>query len=121
MNWILDTKNLGERDGFDLRVEVTPDQGPTPADYDCYDEAATEAWHVGAWEYVHVEVIASKRGYDLGRAFIGGVERGWFPRVGGGDQWVDPLSDEVINDYTDDLIEEALQEAKAELTALIAS
>ncbi|QDH93030.1 hypothetical protein SEA_STEPHIG9_84 [Mycobacterium phage Stephig9] len=120
MTWVLDSKALGERDGFDLRVEVTYDEDGRPADYDCYDEATVKAWEEGEWEFTLLRVVASKRGHELGSAYLGGVERGWFPREDQADLWVDPLSDEWIADYTDDMIEEALQQAKAELAALVA-
>lgn len=120
MTTILESNNLGERDGFDLRVDVEYDQDAHPAHYDCYSVAEEQAWLLGEWEFVWLVVVASKRGHDLGSACLGGVERGWFPRTGQPDLWVDPLSNETINDYTEDLIEEALQQAKSELDALVA-
>ncbi|AGY37026.1 hypothetical protein FREDWARD_84 [Mycobacterium phage Fredward] len=120
MTWVLDSKALGERDGFDIRVDVTYDQDAQPADYDCYDQATIKAWDNSEWEFVLLRVVASKRGHELGDAYLGGVERGWFPREGERNQFIDPLDEGSINDYTDDMVEEALLQAKAELAALVA-
>lgn len=123
---MLDTKDIGERDGFDLRVEVHQDTYVKPEDFDTYDRETIEAFARDEWEFVMLRTVASKRGITLGEAWIGSVERGWFPTDEAGPttaRFVDPLNPDNYGyqgEYIEDMIGEALELAKSELAALAA-
>lgn len=115
--WIIDSKDLGIVEGFDVRIEITYDEGLTPQDFDeCYDEAHLEAWRADSWQFVAAKVVASKRGHDLGEAWLSGLERGYLKDDA--TEFCDPLV-YGAGDFIVDLTDEAVAEAKTELAALV--
>lgn len=112
----IETKLLGERDGFLLTAYKEEDTDSTPYDADCYDKEDIDAWKNDEWRYVTVVVTATKEGVELGEAVLGGCEDGYSPgwsTAAAPDGYVDAFSHtlgEHENDY--DLPAEALDEAK---------
>lgn len=112
----IDSRDLYEREGFDIRASIMSDD-LAPDFYDCYSEAQLEAWRNGEWQFVVLKVSASRRGHELGTAYLGGMEYGTMP-VPEGEGYIDcdPLEDSI---YLNDLIHDAVTEAKTELRALV--
>lgn len=114
---IIDQADLGKVRGFDLRVEVVPDDT-------AYDEPIAEyadfdvvrAWLHGDWEYVGLIVIASRAGIDLGSDSVWAVERGYFP-----DRFIDPLAgpDPAFEWYREDMISNAVADADMKLEEMV--
>jgi hypothetical protein len=109
----IDSKDLPAVEGFDIRISVVYDDDCHPESFDCYDEQQLKAWRNDEWTFVGVIVTASKRGIELGVSSLWGCERGWFP---GNKEFIDPLVD---NPYIEDLVDEAVRSAKAELAQLL--
>ncbi|APD17427.1 hypothetical protein PBI_ACHEBE_79 [Mycobacterium phage Achebe] len=122
MNPFIDEKSVGQVEGFDISARLKPDYESSPDDSDCYDSEAIVAYRRNEWAYVTTEVIASKAGVELGHAYLGGSEYGWFP-VDGESQFETPLDgegDDFINGYGPDLIAEAIADAKATIKEITA-
>lgn len=124
----LDGFTLEPRDGFDLRVEMRPDETTEPI-RSSYTDQDLEAWDADSWEYVALRVVASKRGVsvsrDLGEAWLWGVEHGWFRSDVDGPipehyvNPVDPRSSGYAGEDIAELVEEAITQAKLELESLV--
>jgi hypothetical protein len=112
----IETKQLPSRDGFDLRVELWPDQDLPEPDGN-YRADDREAFARGDWGYYGIVVVASRAGYDLGNDSIWACEGGKLASV---DRWIDPLADDDSTWawYGPGLIEQAIEAAKAAVQAI---
>ena len=118
MSDIIDTRDLGEQDGFELRAHLEPDPDGTPDDYDCYTGEQKDAWRNDEWSFVTTVITASKASIDLGDAALCGSEYGWLPGV---EKPVSPLNgegDAFVNGYGPGLIADAISQAKDKLKEL---
>jgi hypothetical protein len=115
---IIESRQIGEHDGFRIDAHIAPDDGLDPKTNGDYSEDAIAAWRSGDWAYVTVTVTASMEGVKLGRAALGGCELGWFPGVSERVNPLDGTGDDFCNGYGPGLIDEAVTEAKAELSRL---
>jgi hypothetical protein len=62
-------------DGTDYTATIHHDDGNALQDFDCYRREQIEAWKRDDWEFVGVEITASRAGVDLGFfASLWGVE-----------------------------------------------
>lgn len=112
-----DRKVLPSQDGFDLRAEAWYDEEWSEPDGEYTDEQR-EAFARGDWGYCGVVVVASRANIDLGSDSIWATEYGLIP---GCEKWVDPLADDEgssLSYYGPDLIEQAIDAAKAKLAEL---
>ena len=119
---IIDSVELGNVDGFELRAEIIPDDDSTPDEYgETYSRLALAAYQRGDWNYVGIIVTASRAGIDLGSDSIWAVEYGLLP-LGDGEvsEIIDPLRDEngSLAYYKADLIDNAVADARMQLAAL---
>lgn len=114
---ILETRELPSVEGFDLKLRQLTDHVVTPGDFECYSEADIDAWEAGRWSFVGYQVVASKAGIALGDDAIFGVEDG-FKLDNGSTYNMDAFITE--NYYLDDLIRDAVRDAKAKLAELSA-
>lgn len=115
---IIDSKNVGVVDGFDITAYITPDPESTIDGDGDYGDEEIRAFRNGDWSFANTVVTASKSGTELGRAHLGASQYGSFPGVSG---WVSPLNgtgNDFINGYGPDLISEAVAEAKEQLAKL---
>ncbi|AEV52132.1 hypothetical protein [Rhodococcus phage RGL3] len=111
---MIESKSLGELEGFEVEAGwVYDDMTPDFYGEEAYDAEAVEAFNNGDWSFVILTVEARFNGHVMGTAHLGGVELGFFP---GATEILDPLTDP---EYLDDLIREALDEARSELHAVI--
>ncbi|PVA17108.1 hypothetical protein DDJ46_17820 [Mycobacteroides abscessus] len=113
---IIDQKDLGIIDGFNVVVYLVPDVDSTPYDADCYSDDDIAAWKRDDWGYVGTIVKASREGIVLGESSLWASEYGVFDGKS-----ISPLDGEghqFINGYGPDLISEAITEAKANITKL---
>lgn len=109
----IDQKRIGNLDGFEIDARLVPDPDTDPRDYDCYDADQVAAFRLDCWQFVGVIVSASRAGVELGSSSLWAVEYGDMPGV---DDFVNPLAD--VHDYVDDLIPEAIAEARKRLAEL---
>lgn len=117
MRDIIDTRDFGTIDGFDIRAVMLADHDSTPFDADCYSDEDIAAWKRDEWRYVGIEVIASRAGVELGTDSIFGMGYGM---IGGRD--IDPFmgddADTFANWYRGDLIAGAIADARATIAAI---
>lgn len=76
MRDIIDTRDFGVIEGFDIKAVMLADYDSTPDDADCYSDEDIAAWKRDEWRYVGIEVIASRAGVELGTDSIWGTEYG---------------------------------------------
>lgn len=76
---VLETRDLGKRDGFDLVAYKVVDDHTSTDEYDCYEEADKAAYNAREWGFVGVVVKAFRDGVELGEDAIWGVEDGYYP------------------------------------------
>lgn len=116
----IDSRELGETQGFDIRAELLPDPDTRPQDFDCYSAVDIEAWKQDQWSFVTTKITASRAGIELGNAYLGGSDYGQLP---GAKRFVNPLEGDgeaFVNGYGPQLIEDAIAEA-TEAVAKIAA
>jgi hypothetical protein len=90
-------------DGTDYTATIHHDRDTTPQDFDCYTPEQIEAWKRDDWEFVGVEITASRAGVDLGFfASLWGVES-----FSGAEYLL-----EIANDLLDESIPQANEERK---------
>jgi hypothetical protein len=111
---MIDNKDMGTIDGFDVMARIEPDYDITPDDFDCYDQQTIDAWKADRWNYVGIVVTASRDGIELGSSSLWGCEYGDMPGI---DEWVSPLNQ--IDDY-EDVVNDAIEQAKQTLAKLVA-
>jgi len=124
---MLDSKDIGEVDGFSITLSLDYDPDFRPTDFDCYTPRQIEAWMQDSWWYVYALVTASKEGIELGHAGMGGTECGYFTITDLDDNFIDAIRidiDSMVRDrldgYLDDMIKEAIAEGRATLAKLTA-
>lgn len=111
---MIDNKQLGTIDGFDITARIEHDSDITPNDFDCYSDEVVAAWKSDRWHYVGLIVTASRNGIELGSDSLWGIEYGDMPGV---DEWLNPLNN--MDDY-EDIIDHAIEQAKDTLAKLVA-
>ena len=128
---IIDSIDLGTRDGFDIRAELVPDTTYYSEPDGDYDPETVAAFRNGDWHYVGIIVTASRNGTDLGSDSLWAVEAGTMPVgkwgypslavPGGESRMVDPLRDDEgsLNGYREDMVGNAVADARLKLTELI--
>ena len=111
-----------EVDGWTVSVDTAHDDaiGNLADEYDGFTSAQVDAWKRNEWTYVGCIVRVSREGVELGSASLWGLEHGYFTYTDEHDNvtghgWVGPYAEAV-----DDLIAEAIDEAKATLRKLCA-
>ncbi|AKJ72418.1 hypothetical protein AU099_gp75 [Gordonia phage GTE8] len=147
---VIATRTLDPVDGFTLTAYEVPDTDSTPIGQElenggCYAAADIAAWRDDEWQYVGVVVVASRAGVSLGSAAIWGMDTGDYwdaiaraegrtpygvldnvpnavttgqPREDGGIDYV--TRDDFAHGYGADLISEALDDARATLSSVVA-
>lgn len=75
----LETRDLGERDGFHLVAFKVADPNALFEGEECYDEVDEVAHANGQWSYVGVIVKAFLKDVELGEDSIWRVEEGYSP------------------------------------------
>lgn len=113
---MIDSKYLGEIDGFEVSAYLLPDEEGYYYGED--DDARKIAIDNGDWFYVGTVIEASLDGVILGRSSLWGSEYGWIPGVKGHVNPLDGEGEDFVNGYGPDLISEAIEEAKAKLADL---
>lgn len=108
---IIESKQLPDREGYQLRAYLEPDIDSTPDDADCYSDADKVAWWRDMWSYVTVVVEASRHGVTLSSAALSAVEYGNLTGVK-----CDPLNDDPAG--LDALAREAIDESNRLIDAL---
>ena len=100
-------------DGFTITATIHHDSDTRPDDFDCYDESTIQAWKDDEWFFCGVALQVSREGVDLTGdygAALWGVDANY------------PGSDNAyLTETANDLIEEALEDARATLARLLAS
>ena len=117
MSDILETRELTSAEGFDLKIRQLVDSETRPDDFECYSEKDLDAWRGSHWDFVGYQVVASKAGIELGDAAIFGVEDG-IELDNGSTYNMDAFIAE--NYYLEDLVRDAVHEAKIKLAELSA-
>lgn len=117
-----DHKDLPPRDGFDLRAEAHYDEhcGAEPDGH--YTPRQVEAYQNSDWGYCGIVVVASRAGVDLGSDAIWGCEYGMLPSSDGQQTYdIDPLAEQGSSweVYGEDLIDQAIEQAKAKLAEIV--
>ncbi|AXH49813.1 hypothetical protein KNU02_gp88 [Gordonia phage Pleakley] len=140
---VITSRTLDPVDGFDLIAYEVYDTDSSPIGEEtenggCYDRADIEAWRNDEWYYAGVVVVASRAGIPLGSGAIWGCDTGdyWDRGDGTYSELLDvttrpagtyqtlsgpvarPAGVEFAHGYGDDLIAEALIEARATLARL---
>lgn len=119
---IIESRDLGECEGFKLTAYIIGDDETIPEDRDVYTQEALDTFEVD-WFYVTLAVVASREGIVLGHAYLNEVEHGWFPvRDGTRPAPVDKFFINALDSATDpayDLIAEAVADARKCLASLI--
>lgn len=112
---VIDTRDFGVIGGYRIVAEIVPDEAVTdPRDWDdSIGEAEYRAWRDGDWQFVTLIVRALDPSTDreAGTAVMGRFTYGRLPGVGE----VSPLDDDdatFANGYGDDLVAEALADAR---------
>jgi hypothetical protein len=121
MENVLESRHLGERDGFNLIAYKVVDIDGSTDDADCYDETDIEAYTARQWSYVGIVVKAFRDGIELGEDAIWGVEDGYLPGAKSEDNpsgWVDGFAHTLGGEDCYDVPGEAIEEAKAALAKL---
>lgn len=118
---VIDQKDIGQVNGFDITVYLVPDTDGDPRHDGCYSSAAVDAWLNDEWSYVGSVVVASRDGVELGTSSLWGSEYGWLPGAG---RFVSPLdhADDpaaFVNGYGPSLIIEATAQAEETLRKLV--
>lgn len=116
---IIDSIELGTRDGFDIRAELVPDTTYYSEPDGDYTPEQAAAFTNGDWRYVGIIVTASCMGSNLGSDSIWGMEYG---NLTPDSPFVDPLKGigpEFANGYGPDLIDNAVADARLKLTELV--
>lgn len=116
----IDWRDLDARDGFELSARLYYDSDSTPDDYDCFTPKQVQAWRNDEWQFVGLVITASIAGTELGRASCWSVESGLWTDTDENDnvtgtRVLDPLRDD---DYLNDLIPEAIADARANLARI---
>lgn len=122
---VIERRELGERDGFDLVALKVADDDTDIDDFDCYEPADVKAWKDDDWSFVGVIVQASRDGIELGEASTWGTEDGHSPGfvhpeyrpAGFTDAFDTTLGGD---DAVYDLPADAISEAKQALARLVA-
>lgn len=120
MGQVLEKRDLGNRDGFDLVAYKMVDEITPPDDFGCYD-AADIAAYPQEWAFVGVVVKAFRDGIELGEDALWGVEDGYLPGAKDEDNpsgWVDGFDHTLGGEGCYDLPAEAISQAKAALAKL---
>lgn len=112
---VIDTRDFGVIGGYRIVADIVPDEVVTdPRDWD--DSIGPEqhqAWLDGKWGFVDliVRALDPVTNREAGSAVMGRFTYGWLPGVGE----VSPLDDDdatFANGYGDDLVAEALADAR---------
>lgn len=118
---MIDSKDLGTVEGFDIRAVVDYDNCILRPDeeYDCYDDETVKAWERDDWTFTVLKVSAIREGIELGVAYLAGCEYGWMPTSPGTEPiFISPFDE---TDYIEDLTAEAVSEAKDTIAKLTAA
>lgn len=121
---VLEQRDLGERDGFDLVAYKVVDEHTSTEDYDCYDKVDITAYQERNWSFVGVIVKAFRDGIELGEDAIWGTEDGWSKGWVSEDNptgWVDAFDSTLGGEGCYDLPAEAVDQAKKVLAKLRAA
>lgn len=114
---MIESRDIGKRSGFDMRLEIEYDPYVSLDDFDCYDDAETIAgFQSGEWCFTTLRVVASRLDIDLGDSILGGVEYGQIDNK----TYID--GDSIMGDYSDyidSLTEEAVESAENILKQLL--
>lgn len=120
---VLEKRDLGERDGFELVAYKVVDCDSSTQGAECYTEADIEAYREGLWSYVGIVVKAFREGVEFGEDTIWGVEDGYSPgwesEANPAGQ-IDGFGHALGGEGCYDLPDGALAEAKATLARLLA-
>lgn len=105
-----DTRTI-ERDGFEITARIEHDAHSTPDDADCYSERVKAAHRRDEWQYIGVVLSVSLRGVVLhDSTSLWGIECNLNQRANA-----------CIRDVADELLDEALDGARAKLDELLAA
>ncbi len=99
---------LGDYEGFQISVKFEPDYTYTQDDLGD-DKETIRAVNSGELEVYNIEVIASKAGIELGHDYLG-------LNISCYDQLLD---DFISNGYKEDMISNALEEARDKIRELL--
>ena len=109
-----------EQDGWTLTVFTQQDHDSSPRDADCYTAEQVAAFDRDDWYFVGVIVKASRHGIVLGEASLWGIESGYFTYTDEDDNVTGHGRVGPYTEAVDDLIVEAVDDAKANLASLCA-
>lgn len=112
---MIDNKQLGTIDGFDITARIECDDiGIEFFGDESYTPEQVAAQRRGDWYYVGLIVTASRDDIELGSDSLWGIEYGDMPGV---DEWLNPLNN--MDDY-EDIIDRAIEQARDTLAKLVA-
>lgn len=112
---VLETRDLGKRDGFDLVAYKVVDDHTSTDDFDCYDKDDATERDAGHWSFVGVVVRAFREGIELGEDALWGVEDGYMSAAQRPDNPTGRVDafDHTLGEDGYDLPAEAISQAKA--------
>lgn len=125
---IIDSIDLGTVEGFDIRADLVPDTTFHYSEPDGDYTPEQIAWfNDGDWYYAGLIVTASRNGTDLGSDSLWAVETGTMPLDNGETDPckrlldIDPLRDSngSLATYREDMVGNAIAEARLKLTQLV--
>lgn len=91
---------------------------------DALDSKVIEGWKNGQWGYVGIVVTVRVNGTELGSASLWAIEHGLYPCDNDDAwtyEWIDGLTGHYAKEVIADLVPEALDAARAKLSALAAA
>ena len=117
---VIDSITLDSVDGFDITAQTVADETYYAEPDGDYTDEQIAAFQRGDWGYVGIVVTASRAGIELGSGGIWGVEAGVYPLDSEVSEVIDPLNDAggSLAHYRDDLVSEAVSEARETLRRL---
>ena len=119
---MIDSKKIGEEDGFTLTLIIDHDPWSDTCDDDGLTPKQIEAWNNDEWWYVSATVTASRADIELGSYGYGGLEYGTYTNTDDSDNVVSKkdITIDDINDYVGlELAGEAISRAQEKLTELV--
>jgi hypothetical protein len=110
-------------DGWNVTVSTERDEwmGSPDKEFPSYTPSQVAAWRADEWWWCVAIVAVSRKGIELGSASLGGIEEGFYTYTTEDDEvtgqgYVGPYTEAV-----DDLIEEAIENARRTLANLCRS